>query len=143
MLCLYVQEIQYPVHQWAHAHTHKHSKDKASEKANSSTLMLTWLSCSSTGENTTIYIQPFTQQTSPEQITSDLWGHVANPPLNGNSVGGFLPVSQTGNTNGILNVSDYAIWKIDQYQLRKLPVKEKCCLQCVVSLTCCWDIFAL
>ena len=57
---------------------------RAWEKADSSTLA--WLSCSSTRGNPTIYFQPFTQQTLPEQITSDLWGHVANPTFNGTNV---------------------------------------------------------
>ena len=93
--------------------THKHRVGKALEKADRSTLMLAWLSCLSRGEDTTVYFQPFNQQMSPEQITSDLWGHVANPPLNGNNVVASLPVSQIGNTNGFLKVSEQAIWRID------------------------------
>lgn len=39
---------------------------------------------------------------SPEQMTFDLYGHAANPPLNGNNVGVTLTLSLKAATKWIL-----------------------------------------
>lgn len=57
------------------------------------TVTLARLSCLSRGEILPFISSNFTLPTPPEQITSDLQGHSANPPLNGNTVRVKLPLS--------------------------------------------------
>lgn len=76
---------------------HKHGGGGTSETVEH--YILAWLS---SGEIPQYMIQTFSQLMSPEQMTFDLYGHAANPPLNGKNVGVTLTLSLEAVTKWIL-----------------------------------------
>lgn len=142
LLLLYIVS---DVHQRAHLYIATNTAEENHKREATVTLMLAWLSCLFRGKYYQL-LPHCTLLTSPEQITSNLWGHVANPSLNGSNVRVRLPqsfklaIQMDSKMSPSRHFEKLIIISSQSWQLKK---SSSCCLKCEILWLVVTDIFVL